>query len=117
VTGYDSLKPRLDRLLASNPRAFWIDKLKSAGVPCGSVRDLHEVFTDPQTRARGMLVDLEHAAAGALQVIGMPIKFSETPGGGRTPPPTLGQHTEAVLTDDLGLNGADIDTLRAKGVI
>ena len=117
VTSYDTLKPALDALLATGTRQHWIAQLQTAGVPCGSVRDLHEVFSDPQTQSRDMLVELEHAVAGALKVTGTPIKFSDTPGSVRTPPPLLGEHTNAVLEHDLGLDGARINDLRAKGVI
>jgi crotonobetainyl-CoA:carnitine CoA-transferase CaiB-like acyl-CoA transferase len=117
VTHYAELKPALDRCLAGAPRAHWIDALKAAGVPCGSVRDLHDVFTDPQTLARDMLVELEHKTAGLLKVTGTPLKFSETPGSVRTAPPLLGEHTTAVLTGDLGMDDARVGALRAKGVI
>jgi formyl-CoA transferase/CoA:oxalate CoA-transferase len=117
VTHYDALKPALDRVLSAQTRTYWIERLKAAGVPCGSVRDLHEVFSDPQTRARDMLVELEHATAGLLRVTGTPLKFSETPGSVRTPPPQLGEHTRQVLQHDLGLDGARIDDLAARGVI
>lgn len=117
VTAYERLKPALDALLAGGTRQQWIGKLQAAGVPCGSVRDLHEVFSDPQTQARDMIVELEHAVAGALKVTGSPLKFSDTPGSVRTPPPLLGEHTTAVLANDLGLDSARIDDLRTKGVI
>ena len=117
VTNYEALKPALDATLATQTRDFWIGKLKAAGVPCGSVRDLKEVFADPQTEARDMLVELEHAAAGMLKMTGTPLKFSDTPGSVRTPPPLLGQHTEAILMNDLGVDRERIGDLRAKGVI
>jgi crotonobetainyl-CoA:carnitine CoA-transferase CaiB-like acyl-CoA transferase len=117
VTNYDVLKPALDARLSSGTRASWIERLKSAGVPCGAVRDLHEVFSDPQTQARNMLVELEHSVAGALKMTGTPLKFSDTPASVRTPPPMLGEHTNAILTNDLGFDHAQIDDLRAKGVI
>ena len=117
VTNYDSLKPALDKTLSAQTREVWISRLKGAGVPCGSVRDLQEVFSDPQTQARGMLVELEHAAAGLLKMTGTPLNFSETPGSVRTPPPLLGEHTNAILMSDLGFDRGRIDDLRAKGVI
>jgi crotonobetainyl-CoA:carnitine CoA-transferase CaiB-like acyl-CoA transferase len=117
VTNYDELKPALDARLKCETREHWIDRLKAAGVPCGSVRDLHEVFNDPQTQARDMLVELEHAVAGILKVTGTPLKFSDTPGSIRTPPPLLGEHTSAILATDLGFDNAHIDSLRTKGVI
>ena len=117
VTNYDDLKPALDARLRTQTRAHWIEQLKASGVPCGSVRDLHEVFSDPQTIARDMLVELEHATIGTLKMIGTPLKFSDTPGSLRTPPPLLGEHTAAVLAADLGVARGRIDELRAKGVI
>jgi crotonobetainyl-CoA:carnitine CoA-transferase CaiB-like acyl-CoA transferase len=117
VTNYDTLKPALAATLGREARDFWIGRLKTAGVPCGSVRDLKEVFADPQTEARDMLVELEHAAAGMLKMTGTPLKFSETPGSVRMPPPLLGQHTDAILMNDLGVDRGRIDDLRAKGVV
>jgi crotonobetainyl-CoA:carnitine CoA-transferase CaiB-like acyl-CoA transferase len=64
-----------------------------------------------------MLVELEHSVAGALKMTGTPLKFSDTPASVRTPPPMLGEHTNAILTNDLGFDHAQIDDLRAKGVI
>jgi crotonobetainyl-CoA:carnitine CoA-transferase CaiB-like acyl-CoA transferase len=117
VVNYDALKPLLDQRLRTEPRSYWIERLTAAGVPCGSVRDLHEVFSDPQVRAREMVAQLEHAKAGLLRLIGTPLKFSETPGSIRTPPPILGEHTESVLTRDLGLTSAQVATLRTEGVV
>ncbi|MGE3958231.1 MAG: CaiB/BaiF CoA transferase family protein [Vicinamibacterales bacterium] len=117
VTNYDVLKPALDAQLSTQTRAHWIAGLKAAGVPCGSVRDLHEVFTDPQTLSREMLVQLEHATAGLLKMTGTPLKFSDTPGSVRTPPPRLGEHTDAVLGQLLGFDSARVNDLRTKGVI
>jgi formyl-CoA transferase/CoA:oxalate CoA-transferase len=117
VTNYDELKPALDAQMRTETRAHWIEQLKANGVPCGSVRDLHDVFSDPQTLARDMLVELEHATVGTLKMTGTPLKFSDTPGSIRTPPPRLGEHTTAVLAADLGLDDRRIDELRSKGVI
>jgi crotonobetainyl-CoA:carnitine CoA-transferase CaiB-like acyl-CoA transferase len=117
VTNYDQLKPLLDALLATRTRDEWITLFKAVGVPCGSVRDLKEVFDDPQVQARSMIAEVEHAAAGLLKVLGTPLKLSDTPGSIRTAPPVLGQHTESVLTGDLGLTSDEVAQLRGKGVI
>jgi crotonobetainyl-CoA:carnitine CoA-transferase CaiB-like acyl-CoA transferase len=117
VVAYDELKPLLTARLRSEPRAAWIDRLTAAGVPCGSVRNLHELFADPQIAARDMVAELEHQTVGAMRVLGSPLKLSETNASIRTPPPLLGQHTAAVLTAEAGVAQADIETLRAKGVI
>ena len=117
VTGYDELKPILAGRLRTETRQSWIARLTAAGVPCGSVRDLEEVFSDPQLSARDMIASVDHATLGALQLLGVPVKLSETPGSVRTAPPTLGQHTEAVLRDDLGLSAAQIAALRDQQAI
>jgi len=117
VTGYAELRPRIAGALRAQPRAYWIERLRGAGVPCGSVRNLDEVFADPQIAAREMVVPMTHPAAGDIRVLGSPLKLSDTPATQRTPPPTLGQHTESVLEKDLGLSRDAVNTLRANGVI
>ena len=117
VTRYAELRPLLGERLGSETRQTWLERLTAAGVPCGSVRDLREVFSDPQLQAREMMVSADHAALGTLRLLGIPVKLSETPGTIRTAPPTLGQHTDSVLQDDLGLSAAEIATLRRQHVI
>jgi len=117
VTGYAELRPLIAARVRTQTRSYWIERLGQAGVPCGSVRDLHEVFTDPQIAARTMVVSMSHPTAGDIRVLGSPLKLSDTPATQRTPPPTLGQHTESVLQGDLGLTRDAIDELRAGGVI
>jgi crotonobetainyl-CoA:carnitine CoA-transferase CaiB-like acyl-CoA transferase len=117
VTEYNELKPILVDVLRQGTRQSWIERLRAAGVPCGSVRDLGEVFADPQLSARDMLARVEHDTIGSLQLLGVPIKLSDTPGSVRTAPPPLGHHTDAVLRTELGMSGADIDALREMGAI
>ena len=117
VSGYSELRPLVAARLHSQPRQYWIERLTAAGVPCGSVRDLREVFTDPQLAARDMVVTMRHPAAGDIRVLGTPIKLSDTPAELRAAPPTLGQHTDAVLQHDLGVRHDAISELRSAGVI
>jgi crotonobetainyl-CoA:carnitine CoA-transferase CaiB-like acyl-CoA transferase len=117
VRHYAELRPRLAAALRQRPRGEWIDVLGAAGVPCGAVRDVAEVLTDPHLEARGMIDAVEHAAAGTLKVLGVPIKLSETPGRVRTAPPVLGQHTETVLRDELGVGREELEALRRGRVI
>ncbi|HEX2340889.1 MAG TPA: CaiB/BaiF CoA-transferase family protein [Vicinamibacterales bacterium] len=116
VTRYDELRPLLAARLLERPRAAWLEALTAAGVPCGSVRSVGEVLADPQLAARDMIAHLDHAAAGAIRTLGVPIKLSNTPGGVRTPPPRLGEHTDAVLRD-LGFPEEEIGRLRAAGTV
>lgn len=117
VTQYDELKPILAEALRRDTRQGWLDRLKAAGVPCGSVRDIAELFADPQLAAREMIASVDHEAIGSLRLLGVPVKLSDTPGSVRTAPPTLGQHTEAVLKNDLGLSQREIDALREQRAI
>ncbi len=99
--------------------AAWVDGLAALGVPCGPVNSLDQVFADPQVRARGMRIDVPHppAAAGSVPLIANPIHMSRTPPSYRHGPPTLGQHTDAVLEDLLALDAAERERLRAAGTI
>ena len=117
VSGYDALRPLVADRLRAEPRQYWIDALTSAGVPCGSVRRFDELFADPQLDAREMIAMVEHATIGPLKALGVPVKLSDTPGAVRTPPPTLGQHTDAVLRHDLGFTADAIAALRRQQVI
>jgi formyl-CoA transferase/CoA:oxalate CoA-transferase len=117
VAAHAELKPRLEKHLREKPRAYWIQTLNVAGVPCGSVRNLCELFADPQVEAREMVVHLEHPTAGRTAVLGTPLKLSDTPGSVRRAPPLLGEHTQAVLASDLGYAPGRIEELRRQGVI
>jgi len=117
VTEYDELRPILAARLSTGTRAHWIARLKAADVPCGSVRDLQELFADPQMAARAMIAEVDHATLGVVRVLGTPFKFSDTPASIRRPPPTLGEHTQAILTNDLGRTREDLAALQAAGVV
>ncbi len=116
VAHYDELRPVLARALKTRTRAEWVERLGPAGVPCGSVREISEVLADPQLGARGMIAEVVHPTVGRTRVIGSPVKLSETPSSVRTPPPILGQHTEAVLSE-LGYDRQAIESLKAAGVV
>ena len=117
VSHYTTLRPMLTERLRTRNRADWVSALRAAGVPCGSVRDIGEVLSDPHLDARNMIQALEHAAAGAIKVLGVPIKLSATPGEVRTPPPSLGEHTERILKEDLGLDDGTVASLRTARVV
>ena len=117
VTGYADLRPRVAGVLRTHPRRYWIERLRAAGVPCGSVRTFDEVFADPQIASREMIVPMTHPTAGAIRVLGSPLRLSDTPASQRTAPPTLGQHTDSVLRNDLELSVDAVNELRVSGVI
>jgi crotonobetainyl-CoA:carnitine CoA-transferase CaiB-like acyl-CoA transferase len=117
VSNYDALRPLLVTTLGGRPRDEWVRTLKAAGVPCGSVRDVAEVLQDPHLAARQMVETVEHATAGAVRLLGLPIKLSATPGTIRSAPPTLGQHTDQILRTDLGLSEQEIHALRSSCIV
>jgi crotonobetainyl-CoA:carnitine CoA-transferase CaiB-like acyl-CoA transferase len=99
VAHYDALRDLLAAALSQWQRSELLAALTEAGVPCGAVRSVGEALADPQLAARDMIVPLEHLTAGAIKVLGTPLKLSDTPAAIRTPPPTLGQHTRAVFAE------------------
>jgi crotonobetainyl-CoA:carnitine CoA-transferase CaiB-like acyl-CoA transferase len=117
VSNYDALRPLIVARLRTRPRDEWVSALKAAGVPCGAVRGIGEVMQDGHLEARNMIEAVEHAVAGTIRVLGVPVKLSDTPGTVRTAPPALGQHTDRILRDDLGLSPDAIAELRDAGAI
>jgi crotonobetainyl-CoA:carnitine CoA-transferase CaiB-like acyl-CoA transferase len=113
-------REELARLLGDHLKqrstADWLDDLDAAGIPAGPINDIAAMAADPQTLAREMVVELDHPKAGKTKAIGLPIKFSETPGKVVTPAPTLGQHTLEVLLG-VGYTDAEVDALAAEGAI
>jgi len=113
----DELIPLLRQATVQQTSAAWIAVLEAAGVPCGPINNLAQVFDDPQVRARGLRVELPHPLAGSVPQVASPIRLSATPVEYRRPPPLLGEHTREVLSELLGLDAARIETLAASGVI
>ncbi len=111
------LIPLIRQATVFKTTAEWVSALEQAGVPCGPINDLAQVFADPQVLARGLRVEVPHSLGGTLPQVASPIRLSETPVEYRQPPPLLGEHTEAVLQRLLGLSSADIDTLRKSSVV
>ncbi len=112
----DALRDLLVSRFVARPSAEWLEVLSASDVPCGPVRDVAEVFADPQVLAREMVATVEHPTVGELRLTGIPFKFAATPGSIRRPPPLLGQHTDEVLTE-LGFSAMDIERLRASGSV
>jgi succinate--hydroxymethylglutarate CoA-transferase len=95
----------------------WIARLQAAGVPCGRINSVAQAFNDPHTAARRMVETVEHPTLGALKLPGTPFKFNDTPTSVRRAPPTLGQHTDEILRNELGYDDRKIAALRAEKVI
>lgn len=117
VANRASLIAALKRLTIERTTADWVAALEAQAVPCGPINTLAEVFADPQVRARGLQVNMAHPQAGSVPLVANPMRLSATPVQYRSPPPALGEHTDHILRDTLGLDAQAIDALRAAGVI
>ena len=117
VVHYAALRQALESVFRARSLGDLVATLRAAGVPCGAVRSVAEAMSDPQILARAMVETVSHPAIGPLQVLGLPVKLSDTPGGVRTPPPRLGEHTRQVLSGDLGLTDEEIEHLKAARAI
>jgi crotonobetainyl-CoA:carnitine CoA-transferase CaiB-like acyl-CoA transferase len=109
------LVAELESALLARDTEGWVQTLVEAGVPVGPIHDYRQVLDDPHTRARDMVVELEHPAEGTIRTLGIPVKLSETPGQIRRPPPLLGEHTEEVLRE-AGVSPREIAALRGTAV-
>ncbi|MDX6749637.1 CoA transferase [Geminicoccaceae bacterium 1502E] len=107
-----ALAPHFRRRSSSD----WLARLERAGVPAGPVYDIAQMHADPQTKAREMVVELPHSSLGTVKSLGLPVKFSETPGGPRRGAPLYGEHTREVLLER-GFSEAEIDALAGAGAI
>jgi formyl-CoA transferase/CoA:oxalate CoA-transferase len=116
VRNRDELTRILEEFFASKPAKEWIKMIETVGVPCGPIYPLSEVFKDPQVLHRRMVETLQHPKVGAIKVVGVPIKMSDTPASVRTAPPMLGEHTKDIL-ETLGYGEAEISELKKEGVI
>jgi formyl-CoA transferase len=98
-------------------KSEWIALLEKASVPCGPINNFQEVFENEQVKARDIQINAPHPTAGSMKLVASPMRLSKTPVEVRMAPPTLGQHTEEILRERLGLSAQDIDLLRQNGSI
>ena len=111
------LIPLIAEVMRTRTKGEWIEMLEAANVPCGPINNMKEVFDDPQVRHRGLRVDMPHPLGGVAPVVRSPLRLSETPVEYRLPPPTLGQHNAEVLKGLLGRSDADLQKLKAAGIV
>lgn len=111
-----SLTPIMEETFRTQTTAHWVEILERAGVPCGPIYNIEQVYADPHVQSRDMAVELQHPKAGGIRNIGVAVKLSDTPGSVRTPAPLPGQHTDEVLAE-FGYADADIAGLRQSGAL
>ncbi|WP_114652897.1 CaiB/BaiF CoA transferase family protein [Polynucleobacter necessarius] len=116
VENRKSLIPLLEVMTSRKTKAEWIGLLEAANVPCGPINNFEEVFDNEQVKARGVQIDIPHPTAGNMKLVGSPMRLSETPVEVRMAPPTLGQHTDEILRERLGLDTQAIAALKEQGI-
>jgi CoA:oxalate CoA-transferase len=114
---YEALKPILTDAIKNRTTQEWIEEFEQAGIPCGPVNTIDQVAADPQIAARDMIIDVQHPEAGAFKVVNTPFKFSRTPCTVEKASPELGEHTQEIMIQLLGMTGEEISTLEGLGVI
>ena len=117
VVNREALNAAIIERLKMRDKAHWVAALEAAGVPCGPINDIAQVFDDPQVKHRGLKLHMEHPLAGKVPLVANPIKYSKTPITYRSAPPLLGQHTEDILKQELGVDKAGIEELRRLKII
>jgi crotonobetainyl-CoA:carnitine CoA-transferase CaiB-like acyl-CoA transferase len=110
------LEAELSPRFRAKSSAYWLEILDQKGVPCGPVRNMLQALADPQTIARDMVVDVPHSSLGAVKTLGLPVKFSETPGRVRGGAPLFGEHGRQILCE-LGFSTDDIAALEKDGAV
>nr|WP_295380842.1 CaiB/BaiF CoA-transferase family protein [Pseudoxanthomonas sp.] len=116
VRNREQLVPLIAAVMRRRDRAQWLEALEAAGIPCSPVNAIDEVFADPQVRARGLRLAIDHPQQDALPMVASPLRLSATPVQYRRPPPMRGQHTDEVLRE-FGWSAQEIDDLRAQDAI
>ena len=116
MVSIDALTPIMEETFRTQTTAHWVEVLENAGVPCGPIYNIEQVYADPHVQSRDMSVELDHPKSGSIRNIGVAVKLSDTPGSVRTPAPLLGQHSEEVLAQYSYADG-DITAFRDAGVL
>ena len=117
VENREVILPLVAEVMARKTCDEWVELFVKAAIPCGPVNNMQSLFADPQVLHRGMLAEVPHPTIGTLRLGGIPIKYSETPGTIRLPPPLLGEHTDEILTDILDYPPDRIEALRQDGAV
>ena len=117
TANHSELFPILSEIMRQRTTDEWIDALENIGVPCGPINTIDKVVNHPQVQARNMITQVIHQMTGAVEVPGLPIKLSDTPGDVDIPAPNLGEHTVEILTDVLKMSTDEVKQLKQERII
>jgi len=117
VENREALEAEITKLTKLKTKQEWIDKLHEVGVPCGQINDIAQAFADPQLQDRNMFQQLTSVSGTAVPLMNSPIHMPKTPTEGQKPPPMLGQHTDQVLQEFLGMTSEEIQSLRMDHIV
>ncbi|KAG5994195.1 hypothetical protein E4U52_001389 [Claviceps spartinae] len=113
----DELEAMIETLTQKKTTEQWLQRFEGSGLPYAAVNDVQATLKHAHTKARDMVVEMNHEACGPIKLVNTPVKFSDTQPSIRSAPPMLGQHTDEVLTEYLGLNESEILALREQGAV
>jgi succinate---hydroxymethylglutarate CoA-transferase len=113
----DELEDMIEAITKQKTTHEWLDILEGSGMPYAAINDVKDTLDHEHIQARGMVTEVEHNSCGKIKVVGHPVKYSESIAGVRTPPPTLGEHTDEVLSSVLGLEKDAVKKLKETGVV
>ena len=117
VANRAAMTPILAEIMGQRTTQEWVAALDGAGVPCGPINSIKDVFDDPQVKARGTRLELAHPTGGMAPLVASPMKFSGTPIEYKVPPPMLGQHTDEILRTRLDKSPDEINRLKRDGIL
>ena len=117
IRNRDTLMPQVIELVKQEPRQWWVENLERLSIPYGVVNNFEQVFADPHVQARGMKINMPHPTAGTIPMVRSPVNLEGSPPVYNRPPPLLGEHTDEVLAEFLGLSETDIERLKDEKVV
>lgn len=117
VANRDTLEPLIEDITRTKTTQEWLVILEGSGMPYAAINDVKDTLEHEHVQARGMVTSVHHPVCGEVKLVSPPVKYSESVTGVRTPPPTLGQHTDHVLAEVLGMKADEVEKLKSQGVV